>query len=374
MQKKKALIILLMAALGIAISIQGCRDLRKHSRKEIEDYIRDRLRVEDFVITGGPVKVKVRSNDDWMWTAETDCFSLSEPVVFHVYSVLGYSGEHSSREIYSDLDYVLEGIMFAEYPGWTDDLCAADTEAYPYGREMLVTRNIRERKDFDAAASEITALAEHLKKRYPEVMEWGMKISFACCFKGERYSDICLPSSTVIFGFPKDIDCSDAQGSLDRCFSTIGYELADGEKRSSFVSSYLEQCLEYGLKGRLEEFTEEERQAIIIGNSYSLAEIVTQDSSGTKHGTGYACRYNRIPYGALFVVLEECGFETEGTWEDFSFMGTDGVIHTFDYGDCRFDFQKRPEISMEEVQEMTGIEVSRREKGGVYIWEIKVPQ
>ena len=79
MQKKKALIILLMAALGIAISIQGCRDLRKHSRKEIENYLRDRLMVEDFVITDGPAKVKVRSNDDWMWTAETDCFS---PFVF----------------------------------------------------------------------------------------------------------------------------------------------------------------------------------------------------------------------------------------------------------------------------------------------------
>jgi hypothetical protein len=55
-------------------------------------------------------------------------------------------------------------------------------------------------------------------------------------------------------------------------------------------------------------------------------------------------------------------------------MGTDGVIHTFDYGDCRSDSQKMPEISMQEVQEITGIEVSRREKGGVYIWEIKVPQ
>jgi hypothetical protein len=261
--------------------------------------------------------------------------------------------------------------MFAEYPGWTDDLCAADTEAYPYGRELLVTRNIRGRKDFDAAASEITALTEHLKKRYPEVMEWGMKISFACCFKGDGYSDICLPSSNVIFGFPKDIDCRDAPGSLDRCFSTTRYELADGEKRSSFVSSYLEQCLEYGLKGRLEEFTEEERRAVIIGNSYSLAEIVIQDESGAAHGTGYACRFNRIPYGALFVVLEECGIETEGTWEDFSFLGVDGVVHTFDYGDCVFDSQKRPEVSMQEVQEMTGIEVSRREKSGAFVWEVR---
>ena len=74
------------------------------------------------------------------------------------------------------------------------------------------------------------------------------------------------------------------------------------------------------------------------------------------------------------MILEESGIETEGSWENFSFLGTDGVVHTFDYRDCRFDFQKRPEISMQEVQEITGIEVSRREKGGVYIWEIKVPQ
>jgi hypothetical protein len=49
----------------------------------------------------------------------------------------------------------------------------------------------------------------------------------------------------------------------------------------------------------------------------------------------------------------------------------DGMIHTFDYGDCRFDSQKRPEISMQEVQEMTGIEVSRRENGGSFVWEVR---
>jgi hypothetical protein len=100
-------------------------------------------------------------------------------------------------------------------------------------------------------------------------------------------------------------------------------------------------------------------------------ELVTDDGEDDPGSRGDQSEENAE---SPFVILEECGIETKGTWEDFSFLGVDGVVHTFDYGDCGFDSQKMPEVSVQEVQEITGIEVSRREKGGVYIWEIKVPQ
>ena len=46
MPKGSRALVFFLIAIGVALTIQGCRDLRKHSRKEIEDYIRDRLMVE----------------------------------------------------------------------------------------------------------------------------------------------------------------------------------------------------------------------------------------------------------------------------------------------------------------------------------------
>jgi hypothetical protein len=369
---KKVFLSMLFLTAGIIIAVTGCGPLKKSAKKDIEFFIRNDMGLEQFDIIGSPVKVDFGSNDDWMWTAETDAYSMPEPVIFHVYNILEYTGEHSVRVTYSDLDYVLDGIMFSAYTGWTDDLYYEDVENGPFTkghRVMRVVRNIRERKDFYSFAQELTDLISYMRSEYPSVMDKktlgrGHIIEYACAFVRARYSDMWLPTSDHDF-----IHCSEADDELKALLSTSGKsddEIRDAFSTNGIAASYLKICLENGLVDRLEEFTIEERQAVISSDSYKLEELCIEDSSGDIRHTGYTCVFNRIPYGALYMLLEEFGIEIDGTWEKFQFTGTDGEVHTFDYEEFT-DKVLDPEVKIEDLEKMAGIKIYRTEKDGRYI-------
>lgn len=362
----------IVVSLSIGFAITGCGPLKKGTKNDIVFFIRNDMGLEQFDIIGGPVKVKFGSTDDWMWTAKTDVYSLPEPVIFHVYNILEYTGEHSVRVTYSDLDYVLDGIMFSAYTGWTEDFHYEDVESPPYGtgnRIIRVVRNIRERKDFYSFAQELTDLVSYMRSEFPSVMDKkilgrGHIIEYACTFVRTRYSDMWLPTSEHDF-----IHCSEADDELKALLSTSGKsddEIRDAFSANGIAASYLKNCLENGLVDRLEEFTIEERQDVISSDSYKLEELCIEDSSGDIRHTGYTCVFDRIPYGTLYMLLEEFGIGIDGTWEKFQFTGTDGETHTFNYEEFT-DKVLSPEVKIEDIEKMAGIKIYRMEKDGRYI-------
>lgn len=366
--KTKYIVPILIAVLGLTIGISGCGPLKKSKKKDIEFFIRNDMGIEQFDIIGSPVKVDFGSNDDWMWTAETNAYSLREPVIFHVYNILEYTGEHSVRVTYSDLDYVLDGIMFSSYTGWTDDLYFEDIEIPSFAKGhsiMRITRNIRERKDLNSFARELTDIISYMNSEYPEVMDKKILgrehiVNYACSFVQARHFDMWLPSTDTEY-----IHCDKAEEDIRNMLDSSGY-YRNGNHFDSPVSLYLRNCLEHGLLDRINEFSVEEREKIISLNSYSLEEIYIEDFSGNIRPTGYACRYNRVPYGTLYMLLGELGIEAAGTWDKFSFTGTDGEVHAFDYEEFT-DKVLDPEVQIEDFEKMTGIKIYRTEKDGRYI-------
>ena len=90
-------------------------------------------------------------------------------------------------------------------------------------------------------------------------------------------------------------------------------------------------CIEKGLLDRMDEYSIEERSAVINAQSNNT-EIRRMDEDTAAY-PGYAYNYYYdIPYGTLYRILEQEGYELTGDWKSFSFVGKDGEEYAFAYG------------------------------------------
>ena len=75
---------------------------------------------------------------------------------------------------------------------------------------------------------------------------------------------------------------------------------------------------------------------------------------------GYAYNYYYdIPYGTLYRILEQEGYELTGDWKSFSFVGTDGEVHAFAYGagqagEATYAYRENV-ISVDEINAITDL-------------------
>ena len=313
---------------------------KKFEEEDVKKYIRDDMHISSFKILGGPVDVKGEDGyTDQEWTVSTDVFDLGEDLVFHVYNDVYYSMEWTTNRLDDDLLYQKQLVLLAncELPDGVTTEDVKDSSGRPWSVSLVYP--LANRSDFANAASAITRLQPSFGS-IPDFKD----TEFSFCLK-VKVSDPVT-----------DAGIADRQYSFNFNSKTAPSEISDSISKQS--NEYLMDCIEKGLLDRMDEYSIEERSAVINAQSNNT-EIRRMDEDTAAY-PGYAYNYYYdIPYGTLYRILEQEGYELTGDWKSFSFVGTDGEVHAFTYGagqagEATYAYRENV-ISVDEINAITDL-------------------
>lgn len=313
-----------------ALCLTACT--KEYDEDAVKKYIRDEMHISSFRILSGPVDVKGDDGyTDEEWTISTDVSGLKDDLIFHVYNDVYYSLEWTSNRLTNDLFYQKQLFLLDTFdlPEGVSTEEAKDSSGRAWSVDFVYPLTCR--ADFAGAAT----AAEEIRYAVSAAPAF-QDTEFTFSLKGEAddpLTDACIEGRQYSFRF----------SSL-----TAGSEISDSI--SSLSDDYLMDCIEAGLLDRMDEYSIPERSRV-IDLSDNNKEIRRMDQSSAAY-PGYAYHYYYdIPYGTLYSILEQEGFEPDGSWKAFSFTGTDGQVHTFAYGD------NKNVVSVDEINEMTGLDL-----------------
>ena len=334
MSRKIAIISILM----MLLCLTACT--KKFEEEDVKKYIRDDMHISSFKILSGPVDVKGEDGyTDQEWTVSTDEFDLGEDLVFHVYNDVYYSMEWTTNRLDDDLLYQKQLVLLAncDLPDGVTTEEVKGSSGRPWAVSLVYP--LANRSDFANAASAITRLQPSLAS-VPGIND----TEFSFCLK-VKVSDPVT-----------DAGIANRQYSFNFNSKTAPSEISDSISKQS--DEYLMDCIEKGLLDRMDEYSIEERSAVINAQSNNT-EIRRMDEDTTAY-PGYAYNYYYdIPYGTLYRILEQEGYELTGDWKSFSFVGTDGEEHTFAYGagqagEATYAYRENV-ISVDEINAITDL-------------------
>ena len=334
MSRKIAIISILMMLLGLT----ACT--KKFEEEDVKKYIRDDMHISSFKILSGPVDVKGEDGyTDQEWTVSTDVFDLGEDLVFHVYNDVYYSMEWTTNRLDDDLLYQKQLALLerCELPDGVTTEEVKGSSGRPWSVSLVYA--LANRSDFANASSAITRLQPSLAS-VPGIND----TEFSFCLK-VKVSDPVT-----------DAGIANRQYSFNFNSKTAPSEISDSISKQS--DEYLMDCIEKGLLDRMDEYSIEERSAVINAQSNNT-EIRRMDEDTAAY-PGYAYNYYYdIPYGTLYRILEQEGYELTGDWKSFSFVGTDGEVHAFAYGagqagEATYAYRENV-ISVDEINAITDL-------------------
>ncbi len=286
---------------------------KKFDEDDVKKYIRDDMHISSFRILSGPVDVKGEDGfTDQEWTVSTDEFDLGEDLVFHVYNDVYYSMEWTTNRLDDDLLYQKQLVLLAncELPDGVTTEEVKDSSGRPWSVSLVYP--LTKRSDFANATSAIT----RLQPSFGSIPD----------FKDTEFS-FCL--KVKVSDSVTDAGIANRQYSFNFNSKTAPSEISDSISKQS--NEYLMDCIEKGLLDRMDEYSIEERSAVINAQSNNT-EIRRMDEDTAAY-PGYAYNYYYdIPYGTLYRILEQEGYELTGDWKSFSFVGKDGQEYSFAYG------------------------------------------
>ena len=307
MSRKIAIISILM----MLLCLTACT--KKFEEEDVKKYIRDDMHISSFKILSGPVDVKGEDGyTDQEWTVSTDEFDLGEDLVFHVYNDVYYSMEWTTNRLDDDLLYQKQLVLLAncDLPDGVTTEEVKGSSGRPWSVSLV--HPLANRSDFANVASAVTHLQPSLAS-VPGIND----TEFSFCLK-VKVSDPVT-----------DAGIANRQYSFNFNSKTAPSEISDSISKQS--DEYLMDCIEKGLLDRMDEYSIEERSAVINAQSNNT-EIRRMDEDAVAY-PGYAYNYYYdIPYGTLYRILEQEGYELTGDWKSFSFVGKDGKEYTFAYG------------------------------------------
>ena len=319
-----AVMLLILAA----VSLTACT--RDFDETDVKKYIRDELHISSYKILSGPEENTDEDvNVDQTWTVSTDVFDLGEDLIFHVYNESYWDLEWTSSRLASDLHLVKQRVLLEDCV--LPDGVRLEEEKNSSGRiwNVFFVYPLSGREDFANAISAVTTLQSSFKS-IPSIID-------------------------TDFYFSLKVDSSDPiteAGILDRVYSVrFNGTTAPSEISDSFAEQsdhYLMDCIEQGLLGRMDEYSIGERSAVINAQSNNTEIRRIDETTAAYPGYAYNFYYD-IPYGTLYRILEQEGYELTGDWKSFSFMGSDGEVHAYAYGD------NKNVISVDEINEVTGL-------------------
>ena len=284
---------------------------KKFDEEDVKKYIRDDMHISSFKI----LSVDVKGEDgytDQEWTVSTDAFDLGEDLVFHVYNDVYYSMEWTTNRLDDDLLYQKQLVLLANcnLPDGVTTEEVKGSSGRPWAVSLVYP--LANRSDFANASSAITRLQPSLAS-VPGIND----TEFSFCLK-VKVSDPVT-----------DAGIANRQYSFNFNSKTAPSEISDSISKQS--DEYLMDCIEKGLLDRMDEYSIEERSAVINAQSNNT-EIRRMDEDTAAY-PGYAYNYYYdIPYGTLYRILEHEGYELNGDWKSFSFVGKDGQEYSFAYG------------------------------------------
>lgn len=322
---RKRLIILVFMMLLILIACS-----KEYDEDDVKRYIRDDLHISSFKILSGPTENENGAGStDQMWTVSTDVYDLGKDLIFHIYNESYWELEWSSNRLADDLhlqkqlvlleDCALpDGVSLEEEKNSSDRVCSVYF-SYP----------LSGREDFANATSAVTTLQSSFNS-FPSIMD----TDFYFCLK-VKVSDPVTEAGISDRVYPVRFNGT-----------TSPSEITDSFAKQS--DDYLMDCIEQGLLDRMDEYSIEERTAVIRAQSNNTEIRRMNETTAAYPGYAYNYYYD-IPYGTLYRILEQEGYALTGDWKSFSFTGSDGEVHAYAYGD------NKNVISVDEINEITGL-------------------
>ena len=305
---------------------------KKYNEEDIRKYIREEMHISSFKILSGPVDVKGEdSYTDQEWTISTDEFGLKDDFIFHVYNDYYYSLEWTSNRLTNDLFYSKQLFLLDTFdlPDGVSTEKAKDSSGRAWSVYFVCPLTCR--ADFSKAASAAAKVQTSLSSA-PAFQDTEFSLSLKIGVS-DPVTDACIDGRQYSFSFD----------SL-----TPPSEISD--KISALSDNYLMDCIEKGLLDRMDEYSIPERSRVIRASDNNK-EIRRMDKNSAAY-PGYAYNYYYdIPYGTLYRILDQEGYELNGDWKAFSFTGSDGQIHTFAYGD------NKNVVSVDDINAMTGLDL-----------------
>ena len=327
LKQSRILLILLLLVLSV-FGLSACT--KKYDEDDVRKYIQDNLHISSFKILSGPVDVKGEDGyTDQEWTVSTDEFNLKEDLYFHVYNDVYYSMEWVTNGLSDDLHYRKQLLLLdcCDLPENVTVKDVKNSSGRPWSFSIVYP--LTGRADFTNAVSAAAGLQTSFAA-LPSIMDT------------EFFFTLEVKASDPV----TDADMTGREYSFDFSAVTPSAEITDSI--SNISDEYLMDCIERGLIDRMDEYSISERSTVIKADEYNTE--IRRIDEDTSAYPGYAYNfYYDIPYGTLYRILEQEGFEPDGDWKSFSFTGIDGQIHTFAYGDSK------NVVSVDEINSVTGL-------------------
>lgn len=405
----------ILASVLLAGLLTGCR--REFTKKDVHKYIRETLELKKYRIIDSPEdKINPEDYRDEWWTVTTDEFGFDEPLTFHVINYMRWSGEWASNILTDDLEGQIFKKLAQDYAaesGIPYILTTDDVDAHSV-REIIASSGktddnrpaivqvdeyilydgsfyypLRTRSDFEAPLDEIARFQEYVGQ-YPKLAEKefslryyvdsnlpnaGSKNSLGSTFaqpadtaSGSDF-DPAVETSNVYLDyavpFHSETSFSDLHNAL--------YSYGDYSYKNGAAYDYLADCLLYGFKDRIAEFTDQEIESLIQINS-NLAPIRDVDEKELVPGAVYASNQNYIPLGHLYDLVQYQGIPVTGSWKHFSFTGKDGVFYELGYDLPPLDeddiYGYSFQVTTEDAAKMLGLDLDT----GYPAYDILIPK
>lgn len=364
----KIITLLLVAVLLMGL-LSGC--IKNYTKRDVHKYIRQEMGLRKFRIIDGPIEKKNDEGytDEW-WTVTTEDYSFDEPLTFHVINHMTYS-LWASNYLMDDINAQIFKRLSEEYDQ-SEALRMVQTTDY-----FLSTGNfeatVNKRADFEAIFPEIERFQEFVRN-YPELLEMSFEVRFdvdsetSAAEDDSDYEDEYWDDSYI----EKEYDSPD--DFLRDSFYSISFtsetsrselhnkmhEVGEYSYQNGVVYEYLADCLFYGIKDRIAEFSNDEISNVISWNK-DLIEVRDRNENVLLPNIVYATDSNYIPIGHFYDLLKLQNIPAEGDWTHYSFTGKDGVSYEIGYDQPYIQGSTWPvedcSIPVEDTSKMLGIEL-----------------
>ena len=309
-----------------AIILSACT--KDYKEEDVIKYIREELGLSSYSVIRGPEEVKGEDGyTDRIWTVSTKDFGLEEELVFHVCDDHYWGLEWVTNRMTDDLPYQKQRVLMESFSVPEGFSLEEITDASGRPGLIMVVCGFDRRADFEKGTEFVRNYRDYAKK-YPTINDTDFTLSFQVNDTGAA-PDWKLIGRSYSFYF--------SAGTKDE-------EVRD--KLRDVSDNYLMDCIECGNLGRMDEYNTAERSAVIEADPSNTEIRRIGEETAAYPGYAYDYYYG-IPYGTLYRILLEEGYEVSGDWTNFEFAGKDGTPHACAY-------QAKGEVSMQ-VDELNAV-------------------
>ena len=318
--------ILTAALLLAAVILSACT--KDYKEEDVIKYIREEMGLSSYSVISGPEEAEGEDGyTDRIWTVSTKDFDLGEELVFHVCDDRYWGLEWVTNRMTDDLQYQKQRVLMENFS--MPDGFSLEEVPDSSGRPgwFMVVCGFDRRKDFEKGIEFVRNYRDYAQK-YPTINDAEFTLSFQVNDTGAA-PDWKLIGRSYSFHF--------SAGTKDE-------EVR--EKLRDVSDDYLMDCIECGNLDRMDEYNTVERSAVIDADPNNTEIRRLGEETAAYPGYAYDYYYG-IPYGSLYRILLEEGYEVSGEWTDFEFVGKDGLPHACAY-------QAEGEVSMQ-VDELNAV-------------------